>query len=351
MATDQTEQKQIEQQILRERETLRAVLSTVADAIIVADSHGTMRIVNPAACSLFGHPPEALEGHNVRILMPSDVSEHHDQYMDHYARTGQRHIIGKPRDVVGMRRDGSRMPLRLSITEVDHLGLFAATLHDLTESHRLREGILSIASLERQRIGRDLHDDVQQQLSGIGLLADTLRDQLAKPEGAPRRRELASTLSDSLTQVQRTVQQLARGLVHAPVGFQGLRDALAELARTTTQSANVPCRVQGQWPDVGFTDEQATHLYRIAQEAINNAVRHAGARGILVALEQEDGNVALRVEDDGVGLPAAKPWAPGVGLRLMEHRCSLLGGTLRLEPRRGGGTSVSCSIPILSHLA
>ena len=213
---------------------------------------------------------------------------------------------------------------------------------DITQSKALQQEISTVAAAEQQRIGQELHDGIQQDLAGLGLLAQTLRDLLGAHAGAPR--DLAERLAQSIAAMNERLHALARGLVTVPIDAQSLVPALAELARSTRETFRVDCQFE---PDrVRIPDaDTATHLYRIAQEAVRNAVRHSGADRITIRLAAPGGEVALTVIDNGIGLPPPGPPHRGVGLRLMAHRSSLIGGRFVAESPPEGGTRIACILP------
>jgi len=120
--------------------------------------------------------------------------------------------------------------------------------------------------------------------------------------------------------------------------------ALSELARHTTEIHGLPCSFECPASVEIDNDNEATHLYRIAQEAVSNATRHAKASAIWIRLEQMDGRLVLEVQDNGIGLQSAAMPGKGVGLRLMEHRCAMIGGNFAIDLRADGGTSIACSV-------
>ncbi len=215
---------------------------------------------------------------------------------------------------------------------------------DITPLKALQQEVSRIAELEQQRIGQELHDGIQQELTALGLFAQNLREALA-PGGEPRELQLAARLTEGIALVNRHVQSLARGLVPVPIDAGSLCPALAELARSTAESARVACEftLEGEvrLPNSGT----ATHLYRIAQEAVRNALQHAQADRIAIRLEARGGTVCLEVRDNGIGLPPRTPSGRGLGLRLMEHRCALIGGAFSAQSAPGGGTRVAVTVP------
>jgi len=211
------------------------------------------------------------------------------------------------------------------------------------EHRRLERELVAISERERHSIGADLHDNLGQQLTALELMC-TLAKTEAAPHPALARRldQMARMLREAITQVR----FLARGLVPVGPGPDSLQVGLAELAERISALRRPRCRLECPEPVAVADPFLAGHLYRIAQEAVNNAVKHARAAEIVIRLARRDGALLLAVEDDGAGLPRAQGApAAGIGLSVMRHRANAIGATLAVESRRGGGVSVRCSLP------
>lgn len=208
---------------------------------------------------------------------------------------------------------------------------------------RLEKEILEISEREQQRIGQDLHDDLGQQLAGIWCLSRVLEGSLTAkkyPEAADAAK-ITGLLRDALA----LTRTLARGLHPVALDSGGLIVALDELRRRTSEMFRVNCRCKAP-PTLNVDNAFATHLYRIAQEAVTNAVKHGGAHDIEIELSSNSHNTILSVRDNGVGMPAAALEGRGMGLRIMSYRAGMIGGTLTVESHHnGGGTLVVCTIP------
>ena len=215
---------------------------------------------------------------------------------------------------------------------------------DITPVKALQEEVSRIAALEQLRIGQELHDGIQQELTALGLFAQNLNEALAG-RAEPREHQWAGRLTEGLAAVNRHVQALARGLVPAPVDSASLAPALAELARTTGEATQLACEFTLEGEVRLPNSDTSSHLYRIAQEAVRNATRHAHADRIAIRLSAQGSAVRLEVRDNGIGIPPRAGFGRGVGLRLMEHRCSLIGGTFAAQSVPGGGTRVVCALP------
>jgi two-component system sensor kinase FixL len=140
-------------------------------------------------------------------------------------------------------------------------------------------------------------------------------------------------------------RRMARGLSPLREEPEGLMEALRELAAETSEVRHVPCRLHCRQPVLVSDPVLAGHLYRIAQEAVNNALKHASPRHITLALHQSRGRLTLQVADDGRGIRPLSPNRKGLGLRIMQYRAGLIRGTLEVSARRPHGAQVCCSVP------
>jgi signal transduction histidine kinase len=210
----------------------------------------------------------------------------------------------------------------------------------LERSQRLEREIVSISEAEQRRIGQDLHDGLCQHLAALSCAATSLRDDLKELHLRPE----AATADDLAAQLREAVVQtrdLAHGLAPAHVSQVGIVLALQSLAQTVSRLQEIDCTFAG--PDRLDCCDQATaiHLYRIAQEAINNATRHGRARNIGMTLSSVDDLITLRIADDGIGMGGNS--LPGMGLAVMRYRARLNGGELRVEHPLSGGTIILCT--------
>jgi two-component system, LuxR family, sensor kinase FixL len=321
-------------------ERLRAILETAVEGIITIDEQGRMESVNPAAEQIFGYKAAELIGRNVSMLMPSPDREQHDSYLSNYLRTGHAKIIGIGREVVGMRKDGTTFPMDLAVSEVrlPERKLFTGFVRDITERKRLEQEILAISNREQRRIGQDLHDGLCQELAGIQLMAEVLEQDLKSKRDSAQ----AGKIAESVRRAISHTRMLARGLSPVEVENNGLMSALHELAQNTAALFHIGCSFECPAPVLVRDNAAATHLYRIAQEAINNAVKHGRARKVVIRLAVEGKLVRLRVEDDGGGFKEAPAGHHGMGLHIMKYRSEVVGAKLTVTPAPKRGTVVTC---------
>ena len=221
-------------------------------------------------------------------------------------------------------------------------GGFIAVAIDVTERFRLQREILEISDREQARIGQDVHDGLCQQLIGVAFNAHALEQTLTgqqRPEAATARK-ISALLDEAITESRR----VCRGLYPIRLSTQGLSPALEELVATTSERYPVNCEYRAGTPPVDCDVTTATHLYRIAQEALNNALKHSGARNISLQLTGSESGLLLQVKDDGKGPEASPGRGSGMGLHIMDYRARLIGGTLQFQSDRSG-TVVTCRVP------
>jgi signal transduction histidine kinase len=219
------------------------------------------------------------------------------------------------------------------------------TVQEVTDRKALEQEILEISNREQRRLGNDLHDGLGQELTGLSLLLKGLEVQLSRE--APQYISQVTKISDLLARAIQSTRSLARGL--APVNLErgGLPEALKHLAARCTDMYSLECSFANGGPKLPDLEEgAATHLYRIAQEATTNAARYARARCISIGLHTTGRKLQLSIADDGIGLSAGLAQrSPGLGLKIMEYRARMLGGTISFE-EPGPGTRVVLSAPL-----
>ncbi|XZE55044.1 chemotaxis protein CheB [Planctomycetaceae bacterium SH139] len=251
----------------------------------------------------------------------------------------------------------------------DHVSGVVITFVDLTDRLKLerslkeiKDHILEIASTEQQRIGQELHDGTQQELTGLSLIAGTIEDFFAQKlqamgdDDSPisfRHDELVRCVQTSAKLVQglkkanQHVQSLSHGIMPVQIDAEGLQSALTELAGATTVVGKIACGFVQHGSSTIASNKIATHLYRIAQESVNNALRHGNATDIQISLSTNDGQTELEVSDNGVGVDEAvlrSHGKEGRGLQIMEYRAHVIGGILSISPGSNHGTIVRCTI-------
>ena len=211
------------------------------------------------------------------------------------------------------------------------------------EKVRLEREVLEISERERRRIGHDLHDGLGQRLTAASMTTNALvaAMQTEAPALAQRAEEIGHQLRGAIAEAR----ALSHGLAPVALSDDGLMSALASLTDSAARSGArcvFDCPVPVRVPDA----EVAGQLYRIAQEAVNNALKHAAASEIRIGLERRGSFGVLEVDDDGEGLPDPAPASGGIGLRVMRYRAQLIGGELEISSPPAGGTRIACRFPL-----
>ena len=217
-------------------------------------------------------------------------------------------------------------------------------VNDITEQMALEKEIINISKREQRRIGEELHDSIGQQISAIELISESIQHDIpaSLPELADRTEQMGRLLRESIHQIR----MLAHDLTGFKIVAHGLPDALAELARNVSFSGQVRCRFDCPTPVSVHDPTAAEHLYRIAQESVHNAIKHAEASVVTIQLTQEE-ETRLRISDDGKGfsIDSIQMSTTGMGLQVMKHRANCVGAQLKVESNPGCGVTVTCVLP------
>ncbi len=345
---------------------LSAILDTAVEAIVLIDARGTIKSVNPATQRIFGYAPEELRGQNVKLLMPDPYRSEHDGYLAHYTRTGERKIIGIGREVVGLRKDGTRFPMDLAVSEMRLGGerMFSGFVRDATERKRLEAEFLH--SQKNEVVGRlseGIAHDFNNLLMGIRSCARLASELL--PEQDPAR----GLLSEIEVTTQRGMAMTRRLLAFG-------RQQVARLAPTSLGSViqeNVPMwrRLVGEdiellvecgqgdvlLGDPGLLEQVLINLVVNARDALPHGGR------IWIGTAREGDTIVLRVRDEGCGMDAAtrarifepffttKPAGQGTGLGLstVMRIVRELSGRIEVESEPGRGTTFQIRFPATEH--
>lgn len=212
----------------------------------------------------------------------------------------------------------------------------------VVERARVERRLAEVTDQEQQRLGEELHEGLGQQVTGLAGLAQSLHQRLVEADRPES--ELSAQLVEHFRAARDQVKRLAKGLMPARVQERGLEGALRELVEDVCGSYDVDCHLHIGPVDVS-DERRATSLYRIAREAVNNALLHARPRSVEVRIFRDGGSIVLEVEDDGAGFPEAGAWTEGLGLRIMRDRAGLVGGELTIDTDDGRGTRVRCVLP------
>ncbi|TET34465.1 MAG: PAS domain-containing sensor histidine kinase [Planctomycetota bacterium] len=346
-------------EIEMQRNYMDNVITSMPDALFVVSPEGIIQTVNNAACTLLDY--EEQNG-NIQLLnraageyTPGNIigTSVYDYVSGNGHNTLQEAIekvfrTGEPvsYEVLGAGLLGPDAALYETRLGPVVLGgkVAAATIifSDITQHRRLEKEILEISSREQCRIGQDLHDGICQLLIGITLMSKLIEEKLDAESSSLARDVKAVT--ELIEQAIEQVHGLSKGLLPVPEKAEGLVTALKELARNTEEMYGVSCPFKCDG-DIRVQDKTiATHLYRIVQEAVNNAIKHGNAEQVSITLAAHNNGITLAVENDGLDFPELSGTVEGLGLNIMEYRAREIGASLDVGRKSSGGTIVKCTI-------
>src|SRR3984893_10042082 len=347
---DITDLKRTEEALQEERNVVSAILHTVGALVVVLDPEGSIIRFNRACEQTSGYSFAEVAGQKIwdLLMVPEEV----DRFKSIFQQLRSDQF---PSDFEGylVKRDGARRLIAWSSTVLPGNGgtttYFIATGIDITERKHLEKTILEISAREQRRIGQDLHDGLGQHLTGIAFMSK-VQEQKLMEKGMPEAGDAAKIVNLVNEAINKT-RELARGLLPVVSDAQGLMSALRQWAGEVEDLFAVNCRFQCFTPVLIHDDAVATHLYYVAREAVNNAIKHGHARQIVIRLAADESQGALTIQDDGCGIGSIVPGNKGMGLHLMSYRARMVGGSFEVQRAPIGGTVVTCLFPVLPPVA
>jgi PAS domain S-box-containing protein len=334
VAEDITDAKKLREALVANEQKWRGLASVSPDMVFRVRRDGTILEFKPGTDpNLFLDETRVL-GKTIKQVLPSLLASETMRHIGQALRAGEVRTFECQYLVADEVRDFEVRGVACASDEV------LAVVHDITDRKRLEREIVEVSSREQQRIGEDLHDGLGQHLTAITFLTRTLERRLAAKslEEAKEAAEIGRLVMQALTQTR----NLARGLVPAELERNGLIPAIAELASRIERTCKVRCTFEGSESVVIDDLPVKAQVFRIAQEAINNSVKHGKARLIEVTLKLAGDRIELTVTDDGVGIPPDAKM-DGLGMRIMHYRARKIGGSLDVTTPPKGGTRVTCS--------
>lgn len=320
------------------------MLESALDCIVAMDAEGRVTEFNPAAQSVFGYSEtEALGEYMGELIVPPELRKAHREGLARVVGGAEPKILDQRIEITGMRKDGSTLPIELTITRIPDTDPpeFMGALRDITErveaveaQRSLRRRLVSATDAERRRLVRNLHDGTQQRLIAVAMKIQLIKAELENdPDAATR--ELGEA-SDELLAAVDELREMARGLHPAILNDHGLTAALEVLARRSPIPATVDA-VDCDAPEL----IQATAYY-VVSEALTNAAKHSGATAVDIRVEKGEDSMAVTIADDGVGGALARGDS---GLAGLEDRVIAVGGKISVISEAGEGTTVEVVLP------
>ena len=390
LTTERSEQAQLalrkaddeKTQAIHGMQKLRDFLEAAPDATIIIDEAGIIVFASARLQHLFGYRQDEIVGSEMETLVPKRLRGRHRKHVDKFLQNPNAREMGSGLELAARRKDGSEFPVEVSLNPVytENRVLVSCAIRDITkrkalqlsaeqravelakanEALTVKEGELRSKQValraltgklivaqedERRRIGRELHDDLIQQLAVLAINADKLEQQA----GATGRGDSVALreIKERLIEMSEYVQTLSRQLHPAIVEDLGISTALHSLCEELGQNEGIliDCEVDDVAADI--PNDHALCIYRVAQEALRNIVKHSRATRAQVQLHSNKKTLKFQVRDNGIGFnPDEGKNQLGLGLQSMKERARLFGGTMRVKPRLGDGTVISVSIPL-----
>ena len=338
------------------------VVESAMDAIITVDENQRIVLFNRAAENVFGYARSTVLGQSLDILMPASVRETHHEHIRRFARTGvTSRRMGDQTVLVGRRVDGAEFPIEASISQHSESGrrLFTVILRDVTERVRVETALRrsqdelrelaaaasSVREQEKSRVARELHDELAQSLTALKMDVNWLKERMAA-EQKPLVAKLESmqAMLDTTVKATRRISSDLRPLM---LDDLGLIPAAEWLVNNFVQRHGIHCQFTADPPDLELQDPHATAIFRIMQESLTNVARHAQASRVEITLDGANGELTLRVRDNGCGFAPADPRKPNsFGLVGLRERVYLLDGEITVDTAPGKGATIEVRIPM-----
>lgn len=319
----------------------RRLFERSRDAVVLTEPQGAILDANRAAQELFGYPRSEL-----LQLDAGDLYAEPDHRTEHILPTLLNLEGSEILEATMQRKNGTEFLASASVSvhrsEDGEVEFIQALVRDITDQRLLEKEFVNIQERERRRIGRELHDGVSSQLAGVAMMTNGLVQDLedGREINVSELREIHELIRESAHQTR----ALSHGLSPMWLREQGLPAGLKSLAEQARAHEEIDCTVEASREELPLADEVAIQLYRIAQEAVNNALQHADPDSIILRLFREEQCLVLKIEDDGAGLGNNPGEEAGLGLRTMRYRARLIGSELEIGPGSRGGTRVTCRI-------
>lgn len=343
IARDLTEQKETRAKLKRDRNLIRTLEEASPAFFMAIDARGDVLMMNRAMLSATGYSQEQMADAN--FLQTLTPPQEHDMLMDHFrkmVRSTTTQVFESTVITSGGRELFVEWHAKPIFDEDDKLDFYIVVGLDITERRQLEKMVMKANEQERSRIAQDLHDGLGQHLAGITFKSEILKLKL-KEKNLNEVRDVDQIIS-LVHQALEHTRMLARGLSPIDIEQGGLFQSVKKLCDRVQADYGISCILQ--WDNAAELDDsiETTHLYYIIRESMNNAIKHAHPKNIVITLADDGDYILLKVADDGSGIPEQVDMSAGMGMNIMQYRAWIIGAALQVQPNPGGGTLVTCNI-------
>ena len=370
ISVDMTERNESQRRLQESEAHQRAILNTAIDAILSVDEAGVIISANTASEKFFDYSQVELIGMFIHEILVSHFNIFNRPVGQKINCGNDLEMIYKPvAEMTGLKkrniemdqanlhwfalkRDGSKVPVEISTGQIDGIPMKTMVIRDVSSIRALQRQLVSITEDQERRIGQELHDDIGQEMTGAAMLTEALISDLKRLNMDSEVLELAERIQSRLARSRGVVRKLARGLALEVIDSTGLCHELEELSTSIRALHLLDCIWDPPERSLNIDPETATQLFRIAQEAVNNALKHSGATIIEIGLTEKLGlnSWELKITDNGKGISESL-WndeVGGMGLRIMRYRAKLIGGQMEFQVSAEAGTRVICNFQELA---
>ena len=370
ISVDTTERYESQRRLQESEAHQRAILNTAIDAILSVDEAGVIISANTASEKFFDYSQVELIGMFIHEILVSHFNIFNRPVGQKINCDNDLEMIYKPvAEMTGLKkrniemdqanlhwfalkRDGSKVPVEISTGQIDGIPMKTMVIRDVSSIRALQRQLVSITEDQERRIGQELHDDIGQEMTGAAMLTEALISDLKRLNMGSEVLELAERIQSRLARSRGVVRKLARGLALEVIDSTGLCHELEELSTSIRALHLLDCIWDPPERSLNIDPETATQLFRIAQEAVNNALKHSGATIIEIGLTEKLGlnSWELKITDNGKGISESL-WndeVGGMGLRIMRYRAKLIGGQMEFQVSAEAGTRVICNFQELT---
>lgn len=333
------------EKLIKSEQRATNILDTTADAIITTNAHGVIESFNKAAERIFEYIESEVAGKPIKLLIPEAGEGGLSTLFETQYTKSSGSYAGCSLEAIGLRKSGQSFPLIIAVSRYtqNQIQSYTGIVRDITEQRRLELEVMRISEHERHRIGQDLHDGLGQLLSGIGFLSSSIKKRMQREQ-----HPLAAEMHEVTTLLQEAdeyARGLARGLVKIDLERGGFHAAIEKLVLQSQKLFRIRCSLTAS-KEIEIRDRtRAEHVYRIVQEAINNAVKHGYSSEISVNMTHTEDDLRITVQDNGCGFPTNWQQNRGLGVRIMEYRARLINAHFEHHNTIKGGAEICLLIP------